>query len=296
MLFTQVMNRTKIYLYSGLIIIVFFAWMLSGSDKEHTEYSETVKVAIREVGDQLLLSNQDSTSLVLPVKRLEDSRFMLSFQNQLSFEPNDLISIIDSSFITSELPRNYRVEVIQCSDGEVAYSYEKSIKEEKTIIPCSGRFLPENCYTINVRFLSKSIHLGKNPLFLYVLLLIGFLCLLDLFFNKSKQVATLQNADKNFASIGSFQFYPDQNKLVKQAIEISLSKKECELLEIFVANPNQIIKRDELEKRVWEDNGVVVGRSLDTYISKIRKKLKEDTSIKLTNIHGIGYKLELLEK
>jgi len=296
MLFTQVMNRTKIYLYSGLIIIVFFAWMLSGSDKEHTEYSETVKVAIREVGDQLLLSNQDSTSLVLPVKRLEDSRFMLSFQNQLSFEPNDLISIIDSSFITSELPRNYRVEVIQCSDGEVAYSYEKSIKEEKTIIPCSGRFLPENCYTINVRFLSKSIHLGKNPLFLYVLLLIGFLCLLDLFFNKSKQVATLQNADKNFASIGSFQFYPDQNKLVKQAIEISLSKKECELLEIFVANPNQIIKRDELEKRVWEDNGVVVGRSLDTYISKLRKKLKEDTSIKLTNIHGIGYKLELLEK
>ena len=296
MLFTQVMNRTKIYLYSGLVIIVFFAWMLSGYDKENTEYSETVKVAMREVGDQLLLRNQDSTSLVLPVKRLEDSRFMLSFQNQLSFEPNDLISIVDSSFITSELPRNYRVEVIQCSDDEVAYSYEKSIKEEKTIIPCSGRFLPENCYTINVRFLSKSIHLAKNPLFLYVLLLIGLLCFLDLFFNKSKQVATLQNTDNNFASIGSYQFYPDQNKLVKQAIEISLSKKECELLEIFVANPNQIIKRDELEKRVWEDNGVVVGRSLDTYISKLRKKLKEDTSIKLTNIHGIGYKLELLEK
>ena len=81
--------------------------------------------------------------------------------------------------------------------------------------------------------------------------------------------------------------------MVKQAIEISLSKKECELLAIFIDSPNQIIKRDELTKRVWEDNGVFVGRSLDTYISKLRKKLKDDTSIKLTNIHGVGYKLEI---
>ena len=65
------------------------------------------------------------------------------------------------------------------------------------------------------------------------------------------------------------------------------------MLELFVARPNEIIKRDELTKRVWEDNGVFVGRSLDTYISKLRKKLKGDTSIKLTNVHGVGYKLEL---
>jgi DNA-binding response OmpR family regulator len=81
---------------------------------------------------------------------------------------------------------------------------------------------------------------------------------------------------------------------VKKAKEISLSKKECELLAIFIANPNQIIKRDELMKRVWEDHGVVVGRSLDTYISKLRKILKEDDTIKITNVHGVGYKLEVL--
>ena len=65
------------------------------------------------------------------------------------------------------------------------------------------------------------------------------------------------------------------------------------MLELFVASPNQVIKRDELTKKVWEDHGVIVGRSLDTYISKLRKKLKDDTSIKLTNVHGIGYKLEI---
>jgi len=290
------MSRRKIYIYGGLAIVFAFTWLLSGSDKKNDEFSETVKIAIREVGNQLLLLNKDSTSLVLPVIKLEESKFKLSFQNQLSFKPNHLVSIVDSSFIKSRLPENYRVEVIQCSDEEVAYSYEMSIAEEKTIIPCAGRFLPENCYTINVRFLNKSSDLISKQVFLYLIILIALIVLLDLLFNRNKQAATSQNNNENFASIGSFQFYPDQNKLVKQAKEISLSKKECELLEIFVANPNQIIKRDELEKRVWEDNGVVVGRSLDTYISKLRKKLKEDTSIKLTNIHGIGYKLEVLGK
>ena len=82
-------------------------------------------------------------------------------------------------------------------------------------------------------------------------------------------------------------------ELIKEAQEISLSKKECEILQIFVANPNQIIKREELTKKVWEDHGVFVGRSLDTYISKLRKKLKADSSIKLKNIHGVGYKMEI---
>ena len=94
-------------------------------------------------------------------------------------------------------------------------------------------------------------------------------------------------------TLGSFRFYPQQLKLVKEAVEIGLSKKECELLEIFIAKPNQVITRDELTKKVWEDNGVFVGRSLDTYISKLRKKLSEDTAIKLTNVHGVGYKLEI---
>ncbi|MGB1041616.1 MAG: helix-turn-helix domain-containing protein, partial [Flavobacteriales bacterium] len=64
---------------------------------------------------------------------------------------------------------------------------------------------------------------------------------------------------------------------------------------IFAESPNQIVKREELTKRVWEDNGVFVGRSLDTYVSKLRKKLNSDESIKLTNVHGIGYKLEIDE-
>ena len=55
----------------------------------------------------------------------------------------------------------------------------------------------------------------------------------------------------------------------------------------------EIIKREELSKKVWEDNGVFVGRSLDTYVSKLRKKLKQDSALKIINVHGVGYKLEV---
>ena len=79
--------------------------------------------------------------------------------------------------------------------------------------------------------------------------------------------------------------------LIKEAEEIALSKKECELLSIFVDQPNEVVTRDELTKRVWEDNGVIVGRSLDTFISKLRKKLSADHTLSIENVHGVGYKL-----
>ncbi len=291
MLFTGIMSRRTIYSFVVLIIVLLLTGILSGLRENNTEFSEMAKISLRDVGNQLLLTNQDSTSLVLPVLELEKSKYQLSFQQQLSFEPNNLVSIVAASFKKATLPEHYRVEVIQCADQEVAYSYAMSVTEESTIIPCAGRSLPENCYIVEVKF-TKRTAFSSTPTIIYAIIIFVFL-IIQFFFYKRKQTKIAKESNEIYASLGSYQFYPDQNKLVKAAVEINLSRKECELLEIFVANPNHIIKRDELEKRVWEDNGVVVGRSLDTYISKLRKKLQDDDSIKLTNVHGIGYKLEI---
>jgi DNA-binding winged helix-turn-helix (wHTH) protein len=286
------MNKGKLYSFSGLALFLFFAWTFSAQKEISLDFSERVKISLRDVGNQLLLANHDSTSLVLPVIELRKSKYKLSFDKNLSFNPSNLVSIIDSSFSKSDLPKDYRVEVVKCADGEVAYSYEINSSVEKTIIPCAGRIAPENCYIIYVKFIQQSALIFGVQVLIYALIL-GVLLLLILVFYRRRKKITSNSIDENYETIGSFQFYPEQNKLVKQAIEISLSKKECELLEIFVANPNQIIKREELEKRVWEDNGVFVGRSLDTYISKLRKKLKDDDTVKLINVHGVGYKLEV---
>lgn len=275
--------------------VLFFCISSFTTAQEHKyDFSMRVKISLREVGNQLLLSNNDSVSLILPIIKKDEVTYQLSFKNQLSFEPNTLVSIIKNVFEKSSLSKDYIVEVVQCSNNEVAYSYEMNQKKEKTIIPCSGRILPKNCYKIVVTFLdipsNESSGFAGYFYFLIALLLVLFLVKI---YSRKKIKNNEILTSNNIKTIGNFEFYPEQNKLVKTPIEINLSKKECELLEIFISRPNQIIKREELTKKVWEDNGVFVGRSLDTYISKLRKKLQDDESIQLINIHGIGYKLEV---
>ena len=292
------MNKRIVFSVIGLVIALFSIWFFVDSKVENDDFSEKVKVNLREVGHQLLLSNQDSTSLVLPVIKLTESKYQLKFENTLSFEPSLLVATVKKTFQKSGISNSYFVEVSPCDVKEVSYSYEMKSLQGKSIIPCRGRVLPKNCYTIDVKFTDKEV-IANNITYLYILAIMAFIGFQVLFYKKKQPVIIADNSfnkevsTEKYEPLGIFHFYPSQNKLVKEADEINLSKKECEILAIFIEKPNQIIKREELMKRVWEDNGVIVGRSLDTYISKLRKKLKEDTSIKISNVHGVGYKLEV---
>ncbi len=286
------MNKKIIYCFSSIGLALVAILFLLNSNKEDENFEELVKISLRDVGNKLLLSNQDSTSLILPVVKMEDSKYQLAFQKRLAIHPDTLVTIVDQSFQKANLSPEYRIEVKQCLDLEVAYSYQKNENIEKSIVPCNGRFLPQNCYTIEVRFLEKVVHSSSKTI--WIIILLGSLISSVVFFPKRrKPIKSNLTTTENSIALGKFQFYPDENKLMYEATEISLSKKEVELLSLFVANPNKIIKREELSKKVWEDHGVFVGRSLDTYISKLRKKLSEDETLKLTNIHGIGYVLEV---
>jgi len=272
-------------------VILLLITLSCTSEKEATLDTQRVKVALRAVGNELLLSNKDSTSLVLPVIQKAENTFELTFEKPLAFDPTSLNVSTSTIFKQAELPQDYLIEVIQCHDGEVAYSYEMSGQTEKNIIPCGGRLVPENCYIIKVIFGAKPVSKAQSILF-YVLVMLVLAFLAFVFYSRYSAYHSNEK-DSDVTVLGSFRFYPEQNKLVKQAVDIPLSRKECELLAIFVAKPNQLVTREELTKQVWEDNGVIVGRSLDTYISKLRKKLQEDDAIKLTNVHGVGYKLEV---
>jgi hypothetical protein len=293
LLFAGLMNQRKIYFLGSLCLAIFAVIMLLIPDKKNESFSELVKIALRDVGNKLLLADQDSTSLILPVHQIEESKYQLSFEKELTIYPDTLVKIVQQSFQKANLPSHYQIEVKQCKDFEVAYSFLKNANVEKDIVPCGGRNMPQKCYTIEVRFLEKTVT-SSNKIIWLVLFSLGIIAAF-LFFPKRKNSIQFDPTTENGISLGKFQFYPDENKLMVKAVEISLSKKEVELLTLFVANPNKIIKREELSKRVWEDHGVFVGRSLDTYVSKLRKKLSEDDSIKLTNVHGIGYVLEVKE-
>jgi hypothetical protein len=284
-LFVGYMKRLTFSLLSCALIFV-----LHSCQNYDKEFSEKVKVSLRNVGHELLLSQKDSTSLVLPVERKDENQYQLTFQNELLIHPDSLVTIVKNNFVKAELPQNYRVEVHKCETKETAYSFEMFYQEEKLIVPCSGRSLPNSCYTISIRFLNNR---NWSTGIFNTLLIVVLIPSIFMIFIKVKRKTNAAVASEQSTRIGSFLFYPMENKLVHKGNDIALSKKECELLVIFSEHLNQIVKREELTKKVWEDHGVFVGRSLDTYISKIRKKLKEDDSIRLVNVHGVGYKLEV---
>ena len=303
-LFTVVMSQNKKVIYILIIgLSILLAYLFTVKTKQ-TVLPETVKIALRDAGDQLLLSQNDTTSLILPVKALKKNQFELTFSHSISIQPNDLVFFVKRSLTKANLPDNYRVEVNQCAVEEVSYSYVINAEKDKTIVPCSGRILPKNCYVINVFFLDEASMFSPQTLAFFKIglgaIIIGLLVWL-FFRRKQPEVVTENSVVKQSQEeaqlqhqLGRFSFYPEQLKLIQEAKEIKLSKKECELLIIFVNKPNQIVTREELTKQVWEDNGVFVGRSLDTYISKLRKILKDDSTLKLTNVHGVGYKLEVV--
>jgi two-component system, OmpR family, response regulator len=74
---------------------------------------------------------------------------------------------------------------------------------------------------------------------------------------------------------------------------ITLTNKEAKLLKLFCLHKNKVIDRDSIQKAIWEDEGYFVGRSMDVFISRLRKLLRDDPSINLLNVHGVGYKLEV---
>jgi DNA-binding winged helix-turn-helix (wHTH) protein len=293
MLFALLMKLRKILIIGSFFVAVLAAIMLLIPNKENENNADLVKISLRDVGNQLLLCNQDSTSLILPIQKIDELKYQLSFEKALSIHPDSLVVIVAESFKKTNLPTEYQIEVKQCEDDEVAYSYLKFPNEEKSIVPCIGRTLPQKCYTIEVLFLEKIATSSYQVLWILLLFLSLVLVIILLSKKRIKKQTETKLTDTDCISLGKFQFYPNENKLVTETNEINLSKKEVELLTIFVANPNKIIKREELSKQVWEDQGVFVGRSLDTYISKLRKKLSDDETIKLTNIHGIGYNLEI---
>ena len=72
-----------------------------------------------------------------------------------------------------------------------------------------------------------------------------------------------------------------------------LTQKEADVLRLLCRNKDRVLKREEILKSVWGDNDYFLGRSLDVFISKLRKYMKDDPSVEIVNYHGVGFKMEL---
>lgn len=100
-----------------------------------------------------------------------------------------------------------------------------------------------------------------------------------------------KNTSQTVFQIGAYTFDAVNLILERENKQTTLTQKEADLLKLFCRNREQLIKRDEILKSVWGNDDYFLGRSLDVFISKLRKYLKEDKNIEIVNQFGIGFRM-----
>ncbi len=74
-----------------------------------------------------------------------------------------------------------------------------------------------------------------------------------------------------------------------------LTRKESALLKLLCINKNNLLSREVAMETIWGENNYFIGRSMDVFIAKLRKYLQPDPDVKISNVHGIGFRLDVME-
>ncbi len=99
--------------------------------------------------------------------------------------------------------------------------------------------------------------------------------------------------DRDQFTIGEYTF-DDRNKMLVHALEARrLTKKEAAVLRLLAMHQDQVLPRELLLNMVWGDDSYFLGRSLDVFISRLRKYLKHDERVRILNVHGVGFKMQV---
>jgi hypothetical protein len=280
------------YLF-GLVLLLFgcavrMAFGMAGNDNFNIARRE---ILLRNIGHELLLKSGDSTSRVLPVEKIAENEYQVRFEKEFTFKPDYLVNTTRRLLAQDPLATDYVVNVMNGGQTNAAYGYAISKNKKNDIVPCRGRVQPTAPYRIDIKFKSTNMNIVKNG---YLLGSLPFLAFVGFIFFRPRKpkMAPVKARHTDIFTFGSVSFDPQERKLIINKETIDLTGTETRLLLIFASSPNQVIERSRLQKEIWEDEGVIVGRSLDMFISKLRKKLELDPDSRIVVIRGKGYRLE----
>lgn len=289
--------RIRKYLFGSILLlsISLICVAFSITDKDDFNLARR-EILIRKIGHELLLQSGDSVSRVLPLNKLSQNEYQIKFEHELSLLPDTLVNISQCFLGKDKEIGDYVVNVLKCDNEMVAYGYAIANNTKDDIVPCKGRKLPTACYIINIKFKPTVMITAKNGILLGGLTVFAFVGFIFMGSVKPKKVLPelSDTQDTDIFHIGLILFNANKRKLMLNDTILDLTTTETKVLRIFALSPNEVIERSRLQKEIWEDEGVIVGRSLDMFISKLRKKLEIDERVKIVVIRGIGYRLEVV--
>tara|TARA_R110000868_G_scaffold248140_3_gene504525 strand:+ start:1225 stop:2034 length:810 start_codon:yes stop_codon:yes gene_type:complete len=267
------------------------------------------------IAHQLMLWQGDSSQAIPPVIALDDTQYRVNFSTDLQFTPKALVDLMDQVMLDYDIAEQYRVQVRTCLGDTIAYSFQVGGIETGDIVPCLGREQKKACYYLQVSILDsyqvfaadkdqkETFHLQEADLnskrlylFAFIVIVIATFWYFMLKKNKKPEKKVLaETTDSEITWLGSTQFSEQRLSISFKNVKTDLSAKESDLLAFLAQHLNQRVEKERILEAVWGDDGDYVGRTLDVFISKLRKKLALDTSIRIVNIRGIGYQLQVVE-
>jgi DNA-binding response OmpR family regulator len=211
------------------------------------------------------------------------------------------------AFLTKDnLEQQY--DVTHCDDGEMALNTFKKETFDICIFDImmpkmDGFELAENIRKINsdvpIIFLSaktlkedriKGLRLGADDYLVKPFSIEELLLKIEIFLKRTNKNVSV---DKSLYTVGKYQFDSKNYLVFTDSEKISLTQRESDLLKLFLNNKNVVLKREEILKSLWGDDDYFMGRSLDVFISRLRKILSNENGIAIENLHGIGFKFSV---
>lgn len=216
----------------------------------------------------------------------------LSFIVKDNLEQNDYhVEVAGNGEIALELYGKNKYDLIILDvmlpkvDGfEVARKVRKN-NEQVPIIFLTARSMTEDKIT--------ALTLGADDYIPKPFSMEELLLKIKIFLKRSQATPVSNSNSSKKIPIGKYIFHPEELTLSMNDNSRNLTLKEAELIRYFAENSNKVLSRNEILEKVWGSNDYFLGRSLDVFISRLRKYFNEDSGIKIINLHGIGFRFSV---
>ncbi|MFY0483966.1 response regulator transcription factor [Flavobacterium sp. PLA-1-15] len=214
------------------------------------------------------------------------------------------------AFLTKDNLEQYGYEVVHCTDGDLCMEAFKTESFDICILDImlpkkDGFEIASDIRKINndvpIIFLSaktlkedriKGLRLGADDYLVKPFSIEELALKIEIFLKRSQKN---EIAEKVSYTVGRYKFDTSNYVLTFEEQKINLTQRESELLKLFLDNKNKVLKRQQILTSLWGEDDYFMGRSLDVFISRLRKILATESHISIENLHGIGFKFNIEE-
>ncbi|WDF58712.1 response regulator transcription factor [Flavobacterium sp. KACC 22758] len=212
------------------------------------------------------------------------------------------------AFLTKDNLEQNNYEVIHCTNGKSGLETFKNEDFDICIFDImmpkmDGFELAEEVRKIDndvpIIFLSaktlkedriKGLRLGADDYLVKPFSIEELILKIEIFLKRSQKN---NKVEKSVYEIGKYQFDTKNFILFNEEEKVGLTQREAELLKLFIDNKNLVLKREQILTALWGTDDYFMGRSLDVFISRLRKILANEKGISIENLHGIGFRFSI---